>query len=108
MQLWFDVIGKPGFRAALHNFGWMIGEKLVRLIASVVVGLLVARYLGPEQFGSLSFCLAVVTLLGVLPTFGLEGVVQRELIRRPENAAPLLAAAFRLRLGVGLGALLLV
>ena len=36
----------------------------------VLVGLLVARYLGPARLGSLSYCLALVTLIGFVPSPG--------------------------------------
>ncbi len=73
----------------------------LRLIFSVLVGLWVARYLGPARLGTLSYCIALIALLGVLPSFGLDTLVKREVLRSPQDTAVLLASAFVLRLGAG-------
>ncbi len=38
-----------------ENFFWLVADKLVRLVAGVFVGMLVARYLGPGQFGLFAY-----------------------------------------------------
>lgn len=102
MHLPGGLWAKSGFRKAFANFGWLAVERFVRLATGVAVGLVVARYLGPAQFGMLSFCLAVIGLLSVGPGLGLEALVKREIIRRPAESSVLLACAFRLRLIAGI------
>lgn len=89
----------------MTNFGWLAVERGVRLTLSVIVGFWVARHLGPRQFGTLSYCLALVGLLGFLPALGLDQVVRRELILRPAEANLLMVNAFSLRLVGGLVAM---
>jgi len=43
--------GHQGFRRYLFNTSWMFGEQALRILAGLFVGIYVARYLGPEQFG---------------------------------------------------------
>lgn len=93
--------------AAARNFGWLLVERGVRLVFVTGVGFLVARYLGPIRFGSLSSALAVVALLMPLAELGLEAVARRELIENPQDSAVLAATVMRLRL-VGAGGALLV
>lgn len=102
MRRFYDFVARPGLISALSNFGWLAAERVVRLALGVLVGFWVARHLGPSRFGTLSFCLAVVTLLGFAPALGLEPVLRREIIRRPHEAGVLLATALRLRLIAGL------
>lgn len=89
-------------QAATRNFGWLLSDKLLRLILGVGVGFWVARYLGPTQLGTLSYAMAIVTLLGFLPAFGLEPIVKRELLQRPEMSGELLASTMVLRGAAGL------
>jgi polysaccharide transporter, PST family len=101
MQQLADVLAKAGSRKAAVNFGWLFAERAGRFAIGAFVGLLVARYLGPERLGSLSYCIAVVTLFGFVPALGLDGVVKRELLNSPENEADLIASSFALRASAG-------
>jgi PST family polysaccharide transporter len=69
----------------------------------LLVGVWVARYLGPEQFGLLNYATAFVALFGTIATMGLNGIVVRDLVRQPETANVTMGSAFLLQL---LGALM--
>lgn len=49
----------------------------------LLVGVWIARYLGPEQFGLLSFATAFVGLFGAIAGLGLQGIVVRDIVRDP-------------------------
>ena len=71
--------------------------------------MLIARALGPAQFGLLSFALAIVTVLGAVGTLGLESVTVRELVRDPTNRTRVLGTVFALKqAGSAIAALLVV
>jgi O-antigen/teichoic acid export membrane protein len=101
-------VARPGVRSAARNFGWLVADKGVRLVLGLLVGFWVARYLGPGKFGLLSYTLAVVALGMSLVELGLDAVLRRELLSRPEEAPSLLAAALRLRLVAALGCYVLL
>ncbi len=105
MQQLADVLAKPGFQRAAANLGWLLAERAVRFLLGVVVGFLVARFLGPAQLGTLSYCTAVVTLVGGVAALGLDAVVKRDLLQRPDQAADVLASSLVLRLLAGAGCL---
>lgn len=69
------------------------------MAGGLVVGVLVARYLGPAGFGLLSFAAAFVYFFSFLTGLGMEQVMVRELTRAPEKQDLLLATAFFLKLG---------
>lgn len=75
----------------------MFSEQVVRIVAGLLVGIYVARYLGPDQFGIYSYAIAVVALFGVVAKLGLDGVVVRDLVSHPEKRDIYLGTAFWLK-----------
>lgn len=92
---------------ALNNSLWYLFDKVVRLVAAVLVSLQITNLLGPEQYGTMSKGLAFAGLFTPLVTMGLASVMVRELVRRPEERNVLLGTAFVLRLAGTLVATLL-
>ena len=87
------------------NTSWLFGEKILRLFLGLFISIWVARYLGPEQFGILSYALSFVGLFTFLATLGLDSIVIRELVKDEGKRDILLGTAFSLKL---IGALLLL
>lgn len=81
----------------------MFGEKILRIVAELFVGIYVARYLGPEQFGVYSYAVAFVALFGAIARLGLDSIVVRDLVNHPQEREVYLGTAFWLKL---MGALL--
>ncbi len=82
----------------IKNTGWILLEKVSRIISGILVGVLVARYLGPDQFGLISYALNVVAIFTIFSTLGLDGLVVRELITRSEHKNNILGTTFLMRL----------
>ena len=77
---------------------WMFGGQMFSLLVSFFIGAWVARYLGPENYGVLSYSIAFVGIFGFISTLGVDGILNRELIKNPEKRDELLGTAFRLKL----------
>lgn len=89
--------------AVLRNITWLLYERMFRALLALTIGVWLARYLGPELFGTLNFALAIVSLLAVLAGLGLQGVVVRELVRgTQEETLEILGTALMLRFLAGL------
>lgn len=71
---------QDNFLKALKNGAWLILDKLTRGVASFIVGACVARYLGPDQFGVLSYVLAYLAIFQVFANLGMDSIVVRELV----------------------------
>lgn len=84
------------------NSLWLVAEKIVFLFISFGVNLLLARHLQPGLFGTLSFLLAAVTVLMPIMALGLNSLVTRELMHRPDETTSILGSAIGLRLLAGL------
>ena len=39
----------------IKNAGWLIGGRIVQMGLSLIVGVLTARYLGPDNYGLISY-----------------------------------------------------
>ena len=87
-----------GFMKYFKNTSWLLGEKILRMIVGLFVGIWVARYLGPEQFGLFSYAQAFVGLFTAIAGLGLDSIIVRELVKDPTKQAVLLGTAFYLKL----------
>lgn len=96
------VHAHPAMHAALGNLSWLFADKLVQLAVGLTVSIWIARYLGPEQFGLLSFGLAMVAIVGTLATLGIESIVVRDLVRNPRDTGRILGSSFLVQLVGGL------
>ncbi len=93
--------GRHNLLAILQNSGWLLFDKLVRLVLGLLVGAWVARYLGPSQYGELAYALAFIAFFQAVATLGLDGIVVRDIAQNKARANTVLGTAFALRLGVG-------
>lgn len=97
------------FRPYLHNTAWIMGEKLLAMALGFAATVLVARYLGPDGFGTLAYATSLVALFGISGHLGLHGLVVREIVRKPALRGETLGTTAVLKLlGVLLGYLLLL
>lgn len=87
-----------GFKKYFLNTGWLFIGNISRMLASLLVGIWVARYLGPKEFGVFNYASSFVALFSVLTTLGLDGVVVRELIKDSNKSNTILGSAFGLKL----------
>lgn len=75
-----------------------MGDKILRMGVGLLVGVWVARYLGPEQFGAMNYAMAIVALFGAIAGLGLNGIVVRDLVQKPDGTSLTLGTAFVLQL----------
>lgn len=92
----------------VDNIGWLFFDKIMRMGIGLIVGVWVARYLGPAQFGQLNYAIAFVGLFGAIAGLGLNGIVVRDIVRSPESASVTLGTALVLQAIAGLLAMMLV
>ncbi|MBE0618581.1 MAG: flippase [Proteobacteria bacterium] len=96
------LAGREGLQHIVGNVGWHSADHLLRGGVGLLIGIWVARCLGPEQFGLLSYALAFVALFSPLATLGLDDIVVRNLVRAPARRDETLGTSFFLKLGGGL------
>ena len=62
----------------VRNLFWAVTGKVITLLGSLLVGIFVARYLGPEQYGLMNYVVSFVALFQVFASFGLDNIEIRE------------------------------
>jgi O-antigen/teichoic acid export membrane protein len=95
----------PGFIRYFTNTGWLFLERILGMFISLLVGVYVARYLGPDNYGLLSYANSFVGLFMFLATLGLDSILVRELVRDEKKRDELLGTTFILKI---IGSLLLL
>ena len=88
------ILKQPNFKNSL----WIIGEQIVQMVISMVVSILSARYLGPENYGTLNYTLSIVTLFNSVATLGMESVVIKRMIEKPDCEGKYLGGCIGLRM----------
>jgi len=96
------VLNHQGIRRYSVNTLWLFAEQILRMIVGFLVGVWVARYLGPEKFGLFSYALAFVSIFQGIAKLGLDGIVVRDLVREPEKREIYLGSSFWLKFIGGL------
>lgn len=99
---------RPGLAKILDNIGWLFIDKILRMGVGLLVGVWVARYLGPEQFGQFNYALAFVGIFGAIAGLGLNSIVVRDIVRDPQSADTTLGTAFVMQAVGGLLAILVI
>jgi PST family polysaccharide transporter len=81
-----------------RNFGWLLADRGVRLLVGLVVATWIARYLGPGGFGLLAFAASLTAIFAAVVPLGIDGLVVREILGRPEERGATLGTTLWLRL----------
>ena len=87
-----------GFIKYFFNTSWLFAEQFLRILSGLFVGVWVARYLGPGQFGIFSYALAFTAIFGGIAKLGLDSVLVRDLVNNPQKIKIYLGTAFWLKI----------
>ena len=85
-------------QAVVGNTGWLFLERALRMVVGVAIGVWVARHLGPDQFGLLSYAAALTVLFSPLASVGVDRVLLRDLVQNRNGRYESLGTAFFLKL----------
>lgn len=90
------------------NVYWAVLGKIINILSGLFVGILVARYLGPKDYGLMNYVISYVTLFSILANFGMDNIEIRELSKQKVVKEVILGTAFRLRLFFSIITILLI
>lgn len=91
-----------GFQKYFQNMGWMFGARILSILISLIATSIMARGLGPTNFGQLSYALSFVGILSFFYSLGIDNILYRELIRFPDKKKELLGSAFFIKISTGI------
>lgn len=92
----------------LNNTSWMLAQQIYSMILSLVVGSLSARYLGPSNYGLLSYGSSLISLFTMISSLGLTNVIINEMIKRPSKVGSYLGSAFVARFIASCASLIMI
>jgi len=84
-------------RRLFINSTWIIGGKITQTLISFIMGVLVVRYLGPRDYGTLNLAMAYSTFILPICTLGINNVIVNELINYPKREGVLLGSGIGMR-----------
>ena len=82
----------------VKNAGWLIGGRIIQMLLSLVVGILTARYLGPDNYGLVSYGSAYVAFFTALCNLGLNAVIIKDFVDYPDEQGEAIGSALTMRL----------
>ncbi len=82
----------------LKNAGWLMAGKVIHMILSFVIGLISARYLGPSNYGLINYASAYVTFFTSVCTLGINSIIVKNFVDKPEEEGESLGTSIVLRL----------
>lgn len=85
-------------KKALKNIAWAICGKIFSLLSILVVGIIVARYLGKEQYGIMNYVISIVAIFQVFADFGLDFIQIREESKNPHLRDRIIGTVYGLKL----------
>jgi PST family polysaccharide transporter len=94
--------GRASLQNILANTGWLFADRILRMVVGLFVGVWIARYMGPEQFGVYNYALVFVGMFSALSNLGLDGIVVRNVVRDPARMDTILGTAFFLKFAGGI------
>ncbi len=103
-----EIWNHAGFQKYLKNTGWMFFGRVFMLGISFFVGIYIARYLGPSNYGLFSYVISFVGLFGFLASFGIDGIASREMIKDHSKKDEIIGTGFYLKIIGGLLAVISV
>ena len=72
LQILSRLFNHEGFRRYFANTGWMFFGRVFNLSISFLVGVWLARYLGPANYGLFSYVIGFVGIFSFLASFGID------------------------------------
>ena len=95
---YWELKSTDGFKKYFKNTSWLFFERAIKILVTFFVGIYIARYLGPSDYGLLNYSESFVGLFLAIATLGLDNIVVRELVKDIKKRDELLGTAFVLKI----------
>ncbi|QEX15791.1 hypothetical protein FRZ44_10780 [Hypericibacter terrae] len=90
----------PGLSSILRNFGFLLGSQMLTTLIGCGYAILLARLLGPDLYGTLTYGYSWYLTFITLTYLGLDMVLAREVGRDPARAPSLAGSTLALRAAI--------
>lgn len=79
--------------SVFKNAAWIIACKIIQSLINLVIGLLTVRYLGPSNYGSLTYVMSVVAFTMPIMQLGLNQTLVKEFVQSSNQEGTILGTA---------------
>lgn len=79
------------------NAGWLIGGRIAQMLINLIVGVLSARYLGPNNYGLINYAGAYTAFFSSFCTLGINSLLVKEFVDHPEDEGMIIGTSLGLR-----------
>jgi Membrane protein involved in the export of O-antigen and teichoic acid len=93
-------------KKALGNVIWLFGEKIITTGLAILVSIVLARYLGASDFGTMNYLISFIAILMPFSALGLNAIIVRELVNGKVESGTILGTSLTLRALGGVSVLL--
>jgi O-antigen/teichoic acid export membrane protein len=90
-----------GFQKYFKNTSWMFISRVLCMGIAFITTIFVARKLGPENYGQLSYATSFVSIFSVLASLGIDSVLYRDILKNPDQKKKILGSALTIKLVAG-------
>lgn len=84
--------------SVFKNAAWIIGCKIAQSLVNLVIGMLTARYLGPSNYGVISYVSSIVAFAMPLMQLGLRQTLVKEFVHAPDREGQILGTALAINI----------
>ena len=81
-----------------RNAGWIIAEKIIQMVISLIISLITARYLGPANYGIINYAGAYTGIFFSLSTLGINSIIVKEILDNPSEEGKVMGTTLVLQL----------
>lgn len=90
------------------NSSWIILGKMAQLLIALIVGIFIARYLGPQNYGIINTAQSYTTLFLPICSLGFSGILAKVIYDDPKNEGKYLGTGLVIRIFGSLVAILAI
>jgi O-antigen/teichoic acid export membrane protein len=87
-----------GINKVAGNAVWIIGGRVVQSLLGLVINMLTARYLGPSNYGLITYASSLVAFVVPIMQLGFNNVLVREIVNNPDEEGKVLGTSMALSL----------
>lgn len=77
----------------VKNAAWIIGARIIQSILALVISMFTARYLGPSNYGLISYASSVVAFVVPIMQLGLPSILVQEIVNKPKQEGEILGTS---------------
>ena len=77
----------------LKNASWIIACKVIQSVLALVINMVTARYLGPSNFGLITYASSLVAFAVPIMQLGINNILVQEIVYRPEREGEILGTS---------------